>query len=50
MSKLQMKAVKKHGRDMTRDMVLSTKVIKHKHRVEPRKTTKGWLKEANCER
>ena len=50
MSKLQVQAVKKFGRSLTKDMALSTKVINHKHKNIKRKTTHQWLKEAVNER
>lgn len=50
MSQLQVKAIKKHGRSLTAATRMTTKVIRHKHKVVKRKSTNQWLKEAQHER
>jgi len=45
MERLQVKAIKKAGRELTRSFAMAPKVIQHKHRIEVKKTTKQWLKE-----
>ena len=47
MERLQIKAIKKAGRELTKGFAMAPKVIPQKHKNVVRKTTQQWLKEAN---